>query len=134
MNLNGFPIDDDLSSDRSGDPKDRHCKFGAPSTNQTCQAENLALANMQADRVTGEKRRDDLPKFDPLFRVAQARFGLLEIDVSAHHEPDHVVMIDFRLWELARVLSIPQTYDAISAGIDFHQSMGNIDNAHPGAL
>src|SRR5258708_38236026 len=101
MNLDGFLVDNDLSSEWSGDPKDRHRKFGTTGAHQTCKAENLALADVQADRVAGEKRRDDVPKLDPFFWVAQARFGPLQIDISANHEPDHVVMIDFRLWELA---------------------------------
>src|ERR1700751_1633629 len=134
MNLDGISIDNDLSSELSGDPKGRHRKLGTPGAHQTRKAKNLALADVQADRMGREKRRDDVPEFYPLFWIAQTRFGPLKIDISPDHEPDHVVMIDFRLWELARVLSIPKAYDPIGAGIDLHQSMGNIDNADPGAL
>src|SRR5580698_3390108 len=134
MNLDGFPIDHDLSSQRSDDPEDCHGKLGTAGPYQTREAQKLTLADIQVDRVAGKKRRDDVPKLDPVFRVAQTRFGPLQIDIPANHEPDHTVMIDFRLLELSRVLSIPETDNAIGAGIDLHQAMRNIDHADPGAL
>ena len=105
-----------------------------PAPTRPARPEKLTLADIQVDRVAGKKRRDDVPKLDPVFRVAQTCFGPLQIDIPADHEPDHIVMIDFRLLELSRVLSIPETDNAIGAGIDLHQAMRNIDHADSGAL
>lgn len=67
MNLDCFPINDDLSPNWPHDPENRHGELGATGTNQAGEAENFALANAQVNCVAGKKWRDEVAEFDPLF-------------------------------------------------------------------
>ena len=124
------PSRHDLAAERAVDAEDGPGELGAAGADQPGEAQDLAAAQRQVDRL-----RRDRPR---CARRASSQHGLARrrrrrqierLEVAADHQADHGGVADLGLGQLADPAAVAQHDDPVGAALDLVQAVGDEDDA-----
>src|SRR5207247_9089478 len=92
--------------------------------------QDLAAGHLETDRLARACRGAKTPHPKPT-RAGLARAWDVQIlETSAHHTPDHAVVVDLLLRQLASASPLAPRHDPVSAPLDLAQAVRDVDDAH----
>ena len=122
-------VEPDLAAEPAVDAEDRARELAAAGADQPGQAQDLAAAQRQADRLVGIGGGAHAPQLEHGLAGRRRRRQVEGLQVAADHQADHGGVVDLRPGELADHAAVAQDDDAIGAALDLVQPVRDEDDA-----